>query len=273
VPGRGVTPRAPPGPRLTRMERVHAAWPLDVTDAAQGSGGPPNGSGSLDNPGSTTPASRCSRASATGPRSSGNLAVNLFGTYAVTEAFLPAADPGPGGGHRQQPVAELPRPAAGAGRLLGPPRPAAFSADPVAAHLAGRTRRAGCTPCWTGPTDTDMGPGPGHPQGLPGSRSRGPSSTLWTAGEEDIFPRPPWPSPWPTAGATAPSRAFERQLAELPLAGGRGGGRWIPATPRAAAGKQARFSAGCLGAARCAPAAMRAARLGPARTPVRVPRW
>ena len=74
-----------------------------------------------------------------------HLAVNLFGTYGVTQAFLPLLIAFPGS-HRQRAVA--------GGPCVVPVIPAysiskaaAFSLSAVAARAARRRRACACTPC------------------------------------------------------------------------------------------------------------------------------
>ena len=136
------------------------------------------------------------------------LAVNLFGTYGVTQAFLPLLTRFPGS-HRQQSVADRPSPPCRS------PRPTRSQGgrvqpDAIATGSFGRTGRPG--PC--GPDrphrHRDV-PGLEIPKASPESVARAIFDGVEN-GEEDIFPDPLSESmaeSWRNGAA----KAFERQLA------------------------------------------------------------
>ena len=94
-----------------------------------------------------------------------HMAVNLFGTYAVTQAFLPQLIRSRGAIVNNLSLNSLaPLPALAAYSVS---KAAAFSADPVAAHLASRTRRAGARRA-DRPHRYRYGPRLRHPQGRAG---------------------------------------------------------------------------------------------------------
>jgi hypothetical protein len=139
-----------------------------------------------------------------------HLAVNLFGTYAVTQAFL-GGDP-LSRGHRQHPFSQLPRPLAvhhpGLLRLEG----RRVLLDPVAARPCGRAGGKGSRgPARPGGHRHD--PGSHIPKASPESVA----SAIFDAvdnGEEEIFPDPasaPMAAHWRDSAA----KLLERQLAQV----------------------------------------------------------
>jgi NAD(P)-dependent dehydrogenase (short-subunit alcohol dehydrogenase family) len=142
-----------------------------------------------------------------------HLAVNLFGPWGVTQAFLPLL-PGPGG-HRQQPVADGPRPLP-IWPAYSISKAAAFSlTQSLRAVLAGRGVRVHAV--LTGPTDTDIVRDLDLPKTSPESVARAIFDGLEN-GEEDIFPDPTsqtMSDSW--CGGAA--KALERQNAALAQAG------------------------------------------------------
>jgi len=139
-----------------------------------------------------------------------HLAVNLFGTYAVTEAFLPQLTSSRGAIVNNLSLNSLaPLPALAAYSVS---KAAAFSlTQSLRTSLAERGVRVHAV--LTGPTDTDMVRG----LNIPKARAESVARAIFDAvdrGEEDIFPDP-------VAQALAEGwrngavKAFERQLAEL----------------------------------------------------------
>ena len=130
-----------------------------------------------------------------------HLAINLFGTYGVIQAFLPLLTRSRGAiVNNVSTMAVAPLPLTPAYAIS---KAAAFNlTQSLRALLAGRGVRVHAV--LTGPTDTDMTRGFDIPKASP-SPSRGPSSTAWTTGKRTSSPIPRH-SPWPTAGATARSR-------------------------------------------------------------------
>jgi NAD(P)-dependent dehydrogenase (short-subunit alcohol dehydrogenase family) len=139
-----------------------------------------------------------------------HLAVNLFGTYAVTEAFLPALTRSGGAIVNNLSLNSLaPLPALAAYSVS---KAAAFSlTQSLRTSLAERGVRVHAV--LTGPTDTDMVRDLDIPKASPESVARAILDAV-DRGEEDIFPDPLAQSladGW-RGGAV---KAFERQLAEL----------------------------------------------------------
>ena len=131
-----------------------------------------------------------------------SLAVNLFGTYGVTQAFLPLLTRSRGAIVNALSVtafASLPvMPAYSISKA------AAFSlSQSLRALLAGRGVSVHAV--LTGPTDTDMTRGLDIPKASPESVARAIFDGVEN-GEEDIFPDP-CRSPWPAAGATVRARS------------------------------------------------------------------
>jgi len=139
-----------------------------------------------------------------------HLAVNLFGTYAVTEAFLPQLTSSRGAIVNNLSLNSLaPLPALAAYSVS---KAAAFSlTQSLRTSLAERGVRVHAV--LTGPTDTDMVRGLNIPKAPAESVARAIFDAV-DRGEEDIFPDP-------VAQALAEGwrngavKAFERQLAEL----------------------------------------------------------
>jgi NAD(P)-dependent dehydrogenase (short-subunit alcohol dehydrogenase family) len=139
-----------------------------------------------------------------------HLAVNLFGTYAVTEAFLPQLTSSRGAIVNNLSLNSLaPLPALAAYSVS---KAAAFSlTQSLRTSLAERGVRVHAV--LTGPTDTDMVRGLDIPKAPAESVARAIFDAV-DRGEEDIFPDP-------VAQALADGwrngavKAFERQLAEL----------------------------------------------------------
>src|SRR5690348_16156223 len=115
-----------------------------------------------------------------------HLAVNLFGTYGVTQAFLPLLSRSGGAIVNNVSVMALaPLPVTPAYAIS---KAAAFSlTQSLRALLAGRGVRVHAV--LTGPTDTDMTRGFEIPKASPESVARAIFDGL-EAGEEDIFPDP-----------------------------------------------------------------------------------
>jgi NAD(P)-dependent dehydrogenase (short-subunit alcohol dehydrogenase family) len=139
-----------------------------------------------------------------------HLAVNLFGTYAVTEAFLPALTRSGGAIVNNLSLNSLaPLPALAAYSVS---KAAAFSlTQSLRTSLAERGVRVHAV--LTGPTDTDMVRDLDIPKATPQSVARAIFDAV-DRGEEDIFPDPLSQSladGW-RDGAV---KAFERQLAEI----------------------------------------------------------
>ena len=139
-----------------------------------------------------------------------HLAVNLFGTYAVTEAFLPALTASRGA------VLNILSTSSWANMPLLPSysvsKAAAFSlTQSLRASLAERGVRVHAV--LTGPTDTDMVRDLDIPKASPESVARAIFDAV-DRGEEDIFPDPLAQSladGWRNGAV----KAFERQLAEI----------------------------------------------------------
>jgi len=139
-----------------------------------------------------------------------HLAVNLFGTYAVTEAFLPQLTSSRGvivNNLSLNSLAPLPVLAA-----YSVSKAAAFSlTQSLRASLAGRGVRVHAV--LTGPTDTDMVRDLDIPKASPESVARAIFDAV-DRGEEDIFPDPLAQSladGWRNGAV----KAFERQLAQV----------------------------------------------------------
>ena len=133
-----------------------------------------------------------------------HLAVNLFGTYGVTQAFLPLLTRSRGAiVNNVSTMAFAPLPLTPAYAIS---KAAAFNlTQSLRALLAGRGVRVHAV--LTGPTDTDMTRGFDDPEGLAGVRR---PSHLRRRGERrgGHLPRPHVGSPWPTVGGTARSRRW-----------------------------------------------------------------
>ena len=139
-----------------------------------------------------------------------HLAVNLYGTYAVTEAFLPRLTSSRGAIVNNLSLNSLaPLPALAAYSIS---KAAAFSlTQSLRASLAERGVRVHAV--LTGPTDTDMVRGLDIPKASAESVARAIFDAV-DRGEEDIFPDPVAESladGWRNGAV----KAFERQLAEL----------------------------------------------------------
>jgi NAD(P)-dependent dehydrogenase (short-subunit alcohol dehydrogenase family) len=139
-----------------------------------------------------------------------HLAVNLFGTYAVTEAFLPQLTSSRGVIVNNLSLNSLaPLPALAAYSVS---KAAAFSlTQSLRTSLAGRGVRVHAV--LTGPTDTDMVRDLDIPKASPESVARAIFDAV-DRGEEDIFPDPLAQSladGWRNGAV----KAFERQLAEI----------------------------------------------------------
>ena len=139
-----------------------------------------------------------------------HLAVNLFGTYAVTEAFLPALTRSGGAIVNNLSLNSLaPLPALAAYSVS---KAAAFSLTQLLrTSLAGRGVRVHAV--LTGPTDTDMV----RDLDIPKASAESVARAIFDAvdrGEEDIFPDPLAQSladGWRNGAV----KAFERQLAQI----------------------------------------------------------
>jgi NAD(P)-dependent dehydrogenase (short-subunit alcohol dehydrogenase family) len=139
-----------------------------------------------------------------------HLAVNLFGTYAVTEAFLPALIRSGGAIVNNLSLNSLaPLPALAAYSVS---KAAAFSlTQSLRTSLAGRGVRVHAV--LTGPTDTDMV----RDLDIPKASAESVARAIFDAvdrGEEDIFPDPLAESladGWRNGAV----KAFERQLAQI----------------------------------------------------------
>jgi len=138
-----------------------------------------------------------------------HLAVNLFGTYGVTQAFLPALTRSRGAiVNNTSLMALAPFPITPAYAISK----AAFNlTQSLRALLAGRGVRVHAV--LTGPTDTDMTRGVEIPKASPESVARAIFDGVET-GEEDIFPDPMSAS---VAGGwrNGPAKEMERQNAAL----------------------------------------------------------
>jgi NAD(P)-dependent dehydrogenase (short-subunit alcohol dehydrogenase family) len=139
-----------------------------------------------------------------------HLAVNLFGTYAVTEAFLPALTRSGGAIVNNLSLNSLaPLPALAAYSVS---KAAAFSlTQSLRASLAGRGVRVHAV--LTGPTDTDMVRDLDIPKASPESVARAIFDAV-DRGEEDIFPDPLAQS-LADGWRNGTVKAFERQLAQV----------------------------------------------------------
>jgi NAD(P)-dependent dehydrogenase (short-subunit alcohol dehydrogenase family) len=139
-----------------------------------------------------------------------SLAVNLFGTYGVTQAFLPLLTRSRGA------IVNVLSITAFAGMPLMPAysisKAAAFNlSQTLRAHLAGQGVRVHAV--MTGPVDTDMSRGLDIPKFSPESVARAIFDGV-EKGEEDIFPDPVSESmaeSWRSGAA----KALERQFAAL----------------------------------------------------------
>ncbi len=139
-----------------------------------------------------------------------HLAVNLFGTYAVTEAFLPQLTSSRGVLVNNLSLNSLaPLPALAAYSVS---KAAAFSlTQSLRTSLARRGVRVHAV--LTGPTDTDMVRDLDIPKAAPESVARAIFDAV-DRGEEDIFPDPLAQS-LADGWRNGTVKAFERQLAEL----------------------------------------------------------
>ena len=115
-----------------------------------------------------------------------HLAVNLFGTYGVTQAFLPLLTRSRGS-HRQRPVGERLCPLAAHPGLLDLKAAAFNLTQSLRALLAARGVRVHAV--LTGPVDTDMTRGLDIPKASPDSVARGIFDGVEN-GQEEIFPDP-----------------------------------------------------------------------------------
>jgi NAD(P)-dependent dehydrogenase (short-subunit alcohol dehydrogenase family) len=143
-----------------------------------------------------------------------HLAVNLFGTYGVTQAFLPLLTGSQGAIVNNLSLnAFAPLPLIPAYSIS---KAAAFSlTQALRALLAGRGVRVHAV--LTGPTDTDMNRGLDMPKASAESVARAIFDGV-EMGEEDIFPDPmsqTMAGSWRSGAA----KAFERQLSALAAAG------------------------------------------------------
>jgi NAD(P)-dependent dehydrogenase (short-subunit alcohol dehydrogenase family) len=143
-----------------------------------------------------------------------HLAVNLFGTYGVTQAFLPLLASSHGAIVNNLSLnAFAPLPLIPAYSIS---KAAAFSlTQALRALLAGRGVRVHAV--LTGPTDTDMNRGLDMPKASAESVARAIFDGVGM-GEEDIFPDPmsqAMAGSWRSGAA----KAFERQLSALIAAG------------------------------------------------------
>jgi NAD(P)-dependent dehydrogenase (short-subunit alcohol dehydrogenase family) len=136
------------------------------------------------------------------------LAVNLFGTHGVTQAFLPLLTRSQGAIVNNLSVMALaPLPLTPAYAIS---KAAAFSlTQSLRALLAGRGVRVHAV--LTGPTDTDMTRGFDIPKATPGSVARAIFDGV-ESGEEDIFPDPMSASV-AEGWRNGPAKALERQNA------------------------------------------------------------
>jgi RNA polymerase sigma-70 factor (ECF subfamily) len=132
-----------------------------------------------------------------------HLAVNLFGTYAVAQAFLPQLTRSRGAiVNNVSTMALAPLPLTPAYAIS---KAAAFNlTQSLRALLAGRGVRVHAV--LTGPTDTDMTRGFDTPRPPPNPLP-GPSSTESRTARRTSFPIPR-PSSWPSPGAAARSRRW-----------------------------------------------------------------
>jgi NAD(P)-dependent dehydrogenase (short-subunit alcohol dehydrogenase family) len=139
-----------------------------------------------------------------------HLAVNLFGTYGVTQAFLPLLTRSQGAiVNNVSMMAFAPLPLTPAYAVS---KAAAFNlTQSLRALLAGRGVRVHAV--LTGPTDTDMTRGFEIPKASPQSVARAIFDGVEN-GEEDIFPDPLSAS-LAESWRSGPAKAFERQYAAL----------------------------------------------------------
>ena len=137
-----------------------------------------------------------------------HLAVNLFGTYGVTQAFLPLLTRSRGAIVNNLSLNALaPLPLIPAYSVS---KAAAFSlTQSLRALLAGQGIRVHAV--LTGPTDTDMKRGLDIPKASPESVARAIFDGV-ERGRTTSSPIP-CPSPWPRAGARGPVKELERQNA------------------------------------------------------------
>jgi NAD(P)-dependent dehydrogenase (short-subunit alcohol dehydrogenase family) len=142
-----------------------------------------------------------------------HLAVNLFGTYGVTRAFLPLLTRSHGAIVNNVSVMALaPLPITPAYAIS---KAAAFSlTQSLRALLAGRGVRVHAV--LTGPTDTDMTRGFDIPKASPASVARAILDGV-DHGEDEIFPDPMSQS-MADSWRNGPAKALERQSAALVLA-------------------------------------------------------
>jgi NAD(P)-dependent dehydrogenase (short-subunit alcohol dehydrogenase family) len=137
-----------------------------------------------------------------------HLAVNLFGTYGVTQAFLPALEQA--GGALVNNVSMM---------ALAPfPVTPAYALSKAAAFNLTQSLRGLLAPrgisvhaVLTGPTDTDMTRGYEIPKATPGSVARAILDGI-EAGEEEIFPDP-LSAQLADYWRNGPAKAFEHQFA------------------------------------------------------------
>jgi NAD(P)-dependent dehydrogenase (short-subunit alcohol dehydrogenase family) len=139
-----------------------------------------------------------------------HLAVNLFGTYAVTQAFLPQLTRANGAiVNNVSLMALAPLPLTPAYAIS---KAAAFNlTQSLRALLAGQGVRVHAV--LTGPTDTDMTRGIDIPKASPESVARAIFDAV-DVGEEDIFPDPASASV-ADSWRSGPAKALERQNAAL----------------------------------------------------------
>jgi NAD(P)-dependent dehydrogenase (short-subunit alcohol dehydrogenase family) len=139
-----------------------------------------------------------------------HLAVNLFGTYAVTQAFLPQLTRANGAiVNNVSLMALAPLPLTPAYAIS---KAAAFNmTQSLRALLAGQGVRVHAV--LTGPTDTDMTRGFDIPKASPQSVAKAIFDGV-EAGEEDIFPDPMSAS-LAEAWSSGPVKALERESAAL----------------------------------------------------------
>jgi NAD(P)-dependent dehydrogenase (short-subunit alcohol dehydrogenase family) len=139
-----------------------------------------------------------------------HLAVNLFGTYGVTKAFLPLlARSGGAIVNNVSMMAFAPLPFTPAYAIS---KAAAFNfTQSLRALLAGRGVKVHAV--LTGPTDTDMTRGFDIPKASPGSVARAIFDGV-EEGEEDIFPDPLSAS-LSESWRNGPAKAFEHEYAAL----------------------------------------------------------
>jgi NAD(P)-dependent dehydrogenase (short-subunit alcohol dehydrogenase family) len=136
-----------------------------------------------------------------------HLAVNLFGTYGVTQAFLPLLTGSRGAIVNLLSIAAFaPIPVMPAYSIS---KAAAFNLTQIAARAVGRTGRAG--PRRPGrPRGHRDGPRPRYTEDRSGVGRAGHRSTGWSGGRRRSSPTP-CPRPWRRAGAAArPRRSSAR---------------------------------------------------------------